>query len=202
MSVPSVEMGAAERKALGARLATDYERVMLRDRAKYDASRAELEAKIRAAEDARELLDSARAVAVSDYALERDAITDRLWRERLPLVDELLARIDGEARDLRPETHTRLPQPNPADNALLNWPGRTGALVREGEADPELVPRVTTNGPHVEARRRALHALAEELREATSRGRYATEAELRALFDREYRRLPAVPSLRELERAS
>jgi hypothetical protein len=63
-------------------------------------------------------------------------------------------------------------------------------------------PTIKTNAASVAARGRALHALAEELKEATVQGRYATVAELEAMFRKAYATLPQVEQPKAPARAA
>ena len=167
--------------------------------AKCDARRAELETTIRSARAELDRLETERADAVTAYTMRRDSITSRLWAERPSFVDSLLADLDAEARTLRAECVSRLAQPDPAKNALLNYPRIVGRLVGAWPDGAEAIATVISNAAEVEARRRALFELGEFVKEATSKGIFSTEAELQKLVDVERAKLPRVPTRDELK---
>lgn len=191
-------MDAAERKALGQELASSYDAVVTRGRAAADAKRAELEGQLAKARAALVELSNEQDRATYAYTDRRDLVMARLWAERPAEVDELIAAVEAEARELRPGTYNLAPAPpDPGSNVLLgNHPKAVGTLM--SDVHPDIGSRQINNSESVERRRAALFALAEQLREWTRKGAYGSVGELREMYAKAHAALPAVEPLRDV----
>lgn len=128
------------------------------------------------------------------YCAWRDPVMARLWAERPELADELVARTDTEARSLRNDHYVLPPR------VEIVGPRGKGELVSAGESGVGNMARMITNSETVEARRKALFALADSVRQWTTCGKFGTTAELQRLFDDAYAALPKVEALHDVLR--
>lgn len=189
------EMTATERKALGAELATAFATVTSEGVRLRNAVTAAW-ARLSAAQSEHARLGAEQGELASNYCARRDPIMARLWAERPALADELIAQVETEARSLRSESYA-LPEEG-LGGQPMSYGGRAavGEIVRDD--DLSSMPRNVSNGASVEARRKGLYSLAENIKEWTTKGLFATVAELQAMFDGEYSALPKAESLREV----
>jgi hypothetical protein len=199
------EMAAEERRALGAEQ-DSRSAAFVQDRAARARKREAAWAQIREGQEQAERVGAEEREAGDAYSRWRDGVQARLWNERPPLVDLLVERCGKEAAGLRVEIVEAQPPKGLAGASLLSPRPGMGEIV-DGDAirrnDAALHGSYRDNRVSVEARARGLRALAEELREATCKGRYGTAQELERLFASLYAALPQVerPNSKAAQRA-
>ena len=190
------ELPAEERRALGAELAQRYDLVVLKGEEQAEREIQEAAGRLRKAEQDLVRIAERRSLTRQEYIAFRDPTMARLWAERPALVDELIARVETEARELKVKSFVLPPGPDDAEHILSQRPS-AGEIVREDGALVDM-PRVLSTGTSVRARQGGLRDLAEAIRDATCKGEWATTEELGQLFSNLYAALPAVESLADV----
>lgn len=135
-----------------------------------DRERAALEERAQAAYGAQLDVEASHADSFKRW---RDEVGRRLWEGRPALVDRLVARLRAEA----------ITRPDQYHRPLSMVQGRL-----ENEVS-------ISNEPSCGQRTRALIQLAEKVEAWTRTGAYATEAELRDMYERAYREIPRIASI-------
>ena len=165
------ELSARWEKEAGAKRQT-----LVAKRAEYNETTTRLGGEVQKLTDEVSILDNT-------YVLERDRITDALWRERPTESDTIIAEVTAQAHDtLRSVTgHFMPPDPQALATALSTGGRRAVGEIVSTNADPMrgLTGTIVSNKASAERRSTALFRLAEEMKDATAKG--ASVSDLRAM---------------------
>jgi hypothetical protein len=191
------EMPEVERRAVGVEYRRRHAEFVSTDaRLKVETEEASRAVELAQANVSR--LAEETSVSACSWTAWRDATGRRAWEMRPALVDQLIALVREEASHLRADG---IGLPAAALKGWSPWnysgPAAVGELL-DPRSRLEDLPHGVTNAESVDARRAALRALAETIETWTCCGAYATKDDLQGLFDKAYRSLPKVESLREV----
>ena len=166
------ELSARWEKEAGAKRQTLAEK-----RAEYNETTTRLGGEVQKLTDEVSILDHT-------YTIERDRLTDALWRERPVEADAIIAEVTAQAHNTLRSVSSHFIPPNPQElaTALATGGRRAVGEIVSGNADPMrgLTGTTVSNKASAERRSAALFRLAEGLKDAVAKG--ATIPDLRAMI--------------------